>query len=272
MLRNIWLAVAATAAIIGALAFYLAMPVASSADSRAMRLPIDPVPLVVSTSTGQRSFAIEIADDVSERARGLMFRETMADGHGMLFVFEQTQPVGFWMKDTPMPLDLLFIGEDGSIRDILPGEPFSTAPISPREPVRFVLELKRGTAAKAGIGRGDMLSHPAIGLSPRPAGCRRTARCRPAGDAERRRGTANVVSILKGIAGAMKFFTHDGFELAFVDLDPTEGADPVLLIHGFASNSCRQLGGPWMGADTQRCRLSGNRARQSRPWRVGQKP
>src|SRR5688500_4578161 len=99
MLRYIWLAVAANAAIIAALAFYLAMPVANSADGRAMRLPTDPVPLVVSTSAGQRSFTIEIADDVSERAKGLMFRETMADDHGMLFVFEQTQPVGFWMKD-----------------------------------------------------------------------------------------------------------------------------------------------------------------------------
>lgn len=47
----------------------------------------------------------------------------MGDDHGMLFVFEHTQPVGFWMKDTPMPLDLLFIGADGKVKDILPGRP-----------------------------------------------------------------------------------------------------------------------------------------------------
>lgn len=162
MPRHILMAVAAIAVIIASFGFYLAMPVDSSADGRAMRLPTDPVPLVVSTATGDRSFTIEIADDVSERARGLMFRETMAGDHGMLFVFGQTQPVGFWMKDTPMPLDLVFVGEDGRIRDILPGEPFSTASISPSEPVRFVLELKRGTAAAAGIEKSDILRHPAI--------------------------------------------------------------------------------------------------------------
>ena len=91
-----------------------------------------------------------------------MFRESMDDDHGMLFVFPQTQPVGFWMKNTPMPLDLLFIGKDGRIRDILPGEPFSEASISPGEPVRFVLELKRGMAEKAGIKDGDLMRHPAI--------------------------------------------------------------------------------------------------------------
>ena len=127
MIRKIWLAAAAIVAIIAALGFYLAMPQPTAANSQAMRLPVDPVPLVAETAAGERSFRIEIADDQSERSAGLMFRETMADDHGMLFVFEQTQPVGFWMKNTPMPLDLLFIGQDGRVRDILPGEPFSEA-------------------------------------------------------------------------------------------------------------------------------------------------
>ncbi len=170
MLRYIWMAATAVAVIILALGLYLAIPVAGSADGRAMRLPSDPVPLVASTSAGESSFTIEIADDASERAKGLMFRETMADDHGMLFVFEQTQPVGFWMKNTPMPLDLVFIGEDGRIRDILPGEPFSTASISPGEPVRFVLELRRGTASKAGIRVGDRLRHPTIERAAAAAG------------------------------------------------------------------------------------------------------
>jgi uncharacterized membrane protein (UPF0127 family) len=162
MIRKTWLAVAAIVVIIAALGIYLAMPQPTAADSRAMRLPVDPAPLIVETATGERSFRIEVADDQSERSAGLMFRETMNDDHGMLFVFEQTQPVGFWMKNTPMPLDLLFVGQDGKVRDILPGEPFSEAPISPGEPVRFVLEFKRGTAEKAGIRKGDTLRHPAI--------------------------------------------------------------------------------------------------------------
>ena len=68
------------------------MPVQpTSADSRAMRLPVDPAPLVAETAAGERSFTIEIADDLSERSAGLMFRETMDDDHGMLFVFAETQ-------------------------------------------------------------------------------------------------------------------------------------------------------------------------------------
>ncbi|MEP9388188.1 DUF192 domain-containing protein [Mesorhizobium sp. KR9-304] len=160
MIRKSLLAVVAVVAIVAALGFYIGMP-QSSAD-QAMRLPVDAAPLVAETAGGERSFTIEIADDGSERSAGLMFRQTMDDDHGMLFVFSETKEVGFWMKNTPMPLDLIFIGEDGRVRGILPGEPFSEAPISPGEPVRFVLELKRGTAEKAGIKDGDILRHPTI--------------------------------------------------------------------------------------------------------------
>jgi uncharacterized membrane protein (UPF0127 family) len=164
MTRKILLAVVAIVAIVAALGFYVGMP-QSSAD-QAMRLPVDPAPLVAETAAGERSFTIEIADDQSERSAGLMFRETMDDDHGMLFVFQETRPVGFWMKNTPMPLDLIFVGQDGKIRAIKQGEPQSEAMISPGEPVRFVLELKAGTAAKGGIEDGDLLRHPAIGTAP----------------------------------------------------------------------------------------------------------
>ena len=163
MSRSIWLAAGVIIAAIAAAGIYFVFNAATIADSRAMRLPVDPAPLVAETSSGERSFTIEVADDLSERSRGLMFRETMADDHGMLFVFEQTQEVGFWMKDTPMPLDLVFIAQDGRVRGVLPGEPFSEALISPGEPVRFVLELKRGTAEKTGIKNGDLIRHPLIG-------------------------------------------------------------------------------------------------------------
>lgn len=162
MLRKILLAVAAVAVIVAALGFYLNIPHSTSASGQAMRLPVDPNPLVAVTESGERNFSIEIADDSSERSAGLMFRETMDDDHGMLFVFEQSRPVGFWMKNTPMPLDLLFIAADGTVRGILPGEPFSEASIGIMEPVRFVLELKRGTAEKTGIKTGVVLRHPVI--------------------------------------------------------------------------------------------------------------
>ncbi len=135
---------------------------AALATGQGQTLPTDPVPLTAETASGERSFTIEVADEVDERSTGLMFRQTMADDHGMLFVFEQTQPVGFWMKNTPMPLDLVFIGPDGVVRAIGQGEPQSEAVISPNAPVRFVLELKAGTAAKAGIVEGTDLHHPVI--------------------------------------------------------------------------------------------------------------
>jgi len=134
----------------------------TQARSRAMMLPVDPTPLIVDTSSGEKRFTIEVADELQERSAGLMFREDMDDNHGMLFVFDQTQVVGFWMKDTPMPLDLIFVGQDGRVRAIKQGEPLSEAVISPGEPVRFVLELKAGTAEREGIVDGSMLRHPAI--------------------------------------------------------------------------------------------------------------
>lgn len=141
--------------------FYFERP--TSADSRAMILPVDPTPLVVATKDGDRSFSIEIADTDPEREAGLMFRQDMADDHGMLFVFEMQQQVNFWMQNTPMPLDLIFIGQDGKVRAVKHGEPQSQAIISPGVPVRFVLELKSGTAARNGIEYGDLVRHPAVG-------------------------------------------------------------------------------------------------------------
>ena len=160
MPRYVW-PLAGLLVVVAAAAFmWLREP--ASADDRAMLLIADPSPLVAETASGPHSFTIEIADESSERERGLMFRQDMDDDHGMLFVFPETKEAGFWMKNTPMPLDLIFIGEDGRVRGILPGEPFSEAVISPGKPVRFVLELKRGTADKAGIKDGDLLRHPAI--------------------------------------------------------------------------------------------------------------
>ncbi len=149
-------------AAIAAVLSYILMLGPLSAEDRAQVLAVDPAALVAVTPGGEKSFTIEVADDAGERSTGLMFRETMADDRGMLFVFEQTRPVSFWMKNTPMPLDLIFIAEDGTVSAVLPGEPFSEAAISPGEPVRFVLELKAGTAKKAGIVEGIRLRHPLI--------------------------------------------------------------------------------------------------------------
>lgn len=168
MSRLSWLIGAVLVAAIAASTLYIARHSPTAAEGQAMTLPVDPTPLVAETSAGERRFDIEIADDMGEREQGLMFRQQMDDDHGMLFVFEDTREVGFWMKNTPMPLDLIFIGQDGRVRAVMRGEPFSTAVISPRTPVRFVLEVKAGIAEKAGIGEGDRLRHPVIDAIAKP--------------------------------------------------------------------------------------------------------
>ncbi|RFC64833.1 MULTISPECIES: DUF192 domain-containing protein [Mesorhizobium] len=142
----------------------LLLPFAAAWAQEAMVLPVDPAPLVIETGATEAKFAIEVADEGAERSRGLMFRKEMAADHGMLFVFQQQQPLAFWMKNTILPLDLVFIDERGKVRAVLPGTPFSEAPISPSEPVKYVLELNQGTAKRLGIDPGDQVAHPLIGM------------------------------------------------------------------------------------------------------------
>lgn len=134
----------------------------STGHAQGVVLPTHPTPLIARTVDGEKSFSIEIATDPGERAVGLMNREKMDADHGMLFVFPEQQQVGFWMKDTPLPLDLIFIGQDGIVRDVEQGEPLSEMPITPGVPVRFVLELNAGTSARVGIVKGTEIRHPAI--------------------------------------------------------------------------------------------------------------
>lgn len=125
-------------------------------------LETNPVPLIAETIDGPVEISIEIADDDHEREIGLMFREDLPDRHGMLFVFAVTGPVGFWMKNTPLALDLVFIGEDGRVGAVRRGEPQSLEVIAPGGPVRFVLELEAGVAGALKIVPGTLLLHPAI--------------------------------------------------------------------------------------------------------------
>jgi uncharacterized membrane protein (UPF0127 family) len=162
MPRKPWIFAGAAILVAAAAVFFFYFQTTTTATSQAQSLLVDPTPLTAITSSGVKSFSIEVADNPAERSTGLMFRETMPEDRGMLFVFEQTQPVGFWMKNTPLPLDLIFIAQDGTVRAIKQGEPFSEATISPGVPVRFVLEVKAGIAAKAGIVAGTELRHPAI--------------------------------------------------------------------------------------------------------------
>ncbi len=111
---------------------------------------------------GQRqSFQVEVARNDADRAQGLMYRRSMPANQGMLFDFGRVEPVSMWMQNTYLPLDMLFVRQDGTIARIAANtEPLSTRTIPSGEPVLAVLELNAGTAARLGIKPGDRIEHP----------------------------------------------------------------------------------------------------------------
>jgi uncharacterized membrane protein (UPF0127 family) len=117
--------------------------------------------LEIASKTGVHVFAVEIVDTEAERAKGLMFRKELPEGQGMLFDFHNEQEVSFWMENTYIPLDMIFIRGDGRILRIAENtEPLSTRLIPSGGPVRAVLEVIGGTARKLGIAPGDRVAHP----------------------------------------------------------------------------------------------------------------
>lgn len=143
-------------------ACFLALPLAgcAAAPERAMEAKADGLaPLTITTAAGQRSFRVELARTEEEQARGLMFRTEMAADRGMLFPFDPPRPASFWMKNTLIPLDMLFIRADGSIARIAANTvPQSLEPVSVSEPVAAVLEIAGGNAAAQGIRVGDRVT------------------------------------------------------------------------------------------------------------------
>ena len=117
--------------------------------------------LTVDAADGQFEFLVEMAVNPAQRSQGLMFRESLDDDRGMLFDFGKSQRATMWMRNTYVPLDMLFIDEGGQITQIAANtQPLSDAVIASREPVRAVLELRSGISAKLGIRPGDRVIHP----------------------------------------------------------------------------------------------------------------
>jgi uncharacterized membrane protein (UPF0127 family) len=115
--------------------------------------------VVVQTGAGVVELSLEVADDGAERARGLMFRRSLPDKGGMLFDFGAEQPVYMWMRNTYLPLDMLFLDGDGRIVHIArETKPLSEDTITAGRPVRGVIEIAGGKAAKLGIAVGDLVS------------------------------------------------------------------------------------------------------------------
>jgi uncharacterized protein len=119
------------------------------------------VPLTITTATRTHQFKVEMARTETEQARGLMFRTHLAPDRGMIFPMVPARSASFWMKNTLIPLDMIFIRFDGTIARIAARTtPQSLAPVSSGEPVAAVLEIAGGRAAQLGISVDDRVTWP----------------------------------------------------------------------------------------------------------------
>jgi len=137
---------------------------ALAALSGAARADCSPDQVELRTLFGAvQHFSVDLADDPDERARGLMFRDHMPMAAGMLFVFPAPKHATFWMKNTPLSLDIIFADATGLVTRVQDSaEPMSEALIDGGEGVAFVLEINGGLARPMGIVPGAVLRHPAI--------------------------------------------------------------------------------------------------------------
>ena len=120
-------------------------------------------PLSIVTAGGKRDFQVEVMRTQDEHARGMMFRRSLADDRGMLFVFKAPEAATFWMENTYVSLDMIFIKPDGTIHRIEKrAEPLSTATIPSGALVLGVLEVVAGTADRLGIAPGDKVIYPPL--------------------------------------------------------------------------------------------------------------
>jgi hypothetical protein len=119
--------------------------------------------LVLKTATGDHAFNIEVMASDQERALGLMFRRSLPENSGMLFIYDPPQPATMWMKNTLIPLDMVFISADARVYRIESNaEPFSETLIPSDGDVVGVLELNGGEAGKIGLRRGDKVIYPGL--------------------------------------------------------------------------------------------------------------
>ena len=147
----------AAAFLAGALVFLLLLP------APPLRAGDAGLATVVTQAGGRYAFHVEIADTPETRARGLMYRSRLADDAGMLFLFDALEVQTFWMKNTEIALDMLFLAPDGEILSLHENAtPFSLRTISSGVPASAVLEIVGGTSARLGIRVGDRVEHPAL--------------------------------------------------------------------------------------------------------------
>jgi uncharacterized protein len=115
--------------------------------------------LTIQTSTGKHQFTVEVARTAEQQAQGLMFRQSLAPDRGMIFPYDAPTDVSFWMKNTLIPLDLVFVRPNGTVgRVAADAVPMSLDPIPSLEPISAVIEIAGGRGAELKIREGDMVS------------------------------------------------------------------------------------------------------------------
>jgi uncharacterized protein len=148
-----------------ALAFALSGPVPAAKEPA---LPVSP--LTIETAGGRFEFVVEMADTPSTWRQGLQWRRHLAADAGMLFNFREPRAISMWMKDTLIPLDMIFIDERGTVANVAENTvPLSLATINSNGLVLAVLEVNAGTAARLGMHPGDRVLHPLFSPQSRPA-------------------------------------------------------------------------------------------------------
>ena len=130
---------------------------AETVDPRA-QTGLREVPLTIKSKNGTHRFTVEVAATPEQQETGMMFRKSVAPNRGMIFPYEPAQEVGFWMKNTLVALDIIYIRADGTIVRITRAEPLDLTPLPSGEPIVAVLEIGGGRAAELGIKEGDIAS------------------------------------------------------------------------------------------------------------------
>jgi len=147
-----------------AMAVLIAGPVAPRVVAEEQSAPVQTERLEIVTATGPHAFDVEVARTEKDRARGLMFRRSLPQDHGMLFLFETERPIAMWMKNTYIPLDMVFVSRKGRVTSIARGAiPLSETVIPSGGPVYAVIELAAGAADAIGLSVGDHVRHPEFG-------------------------------------------------------------------------------------------------------------
>ncbi|WP_449396143.1 DUF192 domain-containing protein [Devosia riboflavina] len=143
---------------------------AVAATMVAVSLPLaacsDEAKLTIHSANGEHTFNIEVVDTAESRAQGLMYRQELAPDAGMLFDFLDDREVSFWMRNTFIPLDMIFITGEGVVKNIhVNARPHDPTGIPSDGPVQFVLEIPGGRSVELGIEAGDTVTHPRIEAS-----------------------------------------------------------------------------------------------------------